>query len=190
MTEPVEFEVEDTGAPRLGEQASADAAENPEPTAAAGVLVTVPGWTQDEAARVVGGGIANLTLLLYVTRWHAAPAPELWPVIAGDPPREFPLLGAGLAPVLDFLAPKGSAAAVGVSLTAGMGEVIGAMARRMHVLAAPPQAQLAGAPAPEAGPPPDGVGAEAARDRFHFTPEQLRVIQRAQDPMAGMGIAA
>lgn len=184
MTDAIEIEVPAAGAPALEGQDGPPVTEGPDQFAAAATsLMPVPGWTQDEAARVVGGVLANVTLVMYAMRWHAAPAPELWPVIAGDPPREFPLMGAGLAPVLDFLAPKGSAAAVGVSLTAGIGEVIGAMARRWEVVnTAPPTARPAAgpAPAPTPSPAPSGDGA------FRFSRSELRVLE--DGPLAGLGI--
>ena len=181
MTEAVEFDVPSAGAPALdgGEVAQGpDAAAQP-----ATVLMPVPGWTQKEAARVVGGLVANVTLAMYAFRWRTAPAPELWPAIAGDPEREFPLMGAGLAPVLDFLAPKGSAAAVGVSLTAGGGEIIGAMARRWEVInTAPSRPRPAAAPTaePQAAAAPSGEG-------FRFTGEALRVLQ-SDEAYAGVGV--
>lgn len=185
MSEPSEFEVTVGGAPKLDD--SQDVQDGPDQYAsAATALIPLPGWTQDEAARVVGGMVANATLVMYVVRWRAAPAPELWPLIAGDPPREFPLLGAGLAPVLDFLAPKGSLPAIGVSLTAGAGEVIGAMARRWEVVntAPPPPARPAAAPAePRAAAAPTGEG-------FRFTGEGLRILREQDGYAVGMGIEA
>lgn len=183
MTEPVEFDIRDAGAPNLDGQ-DGDVSQGPDEFAQnATPLMPVPGWTQDEAAQVVGGLVANVTLAMYAIRWQTVPAPALWPFIAGDPVREFPLMGAGLAPVLDFLAPKGSAAAVGISLTAGVGEVIGAMARRWQVIntAPPPQrpAPAAAAPAPAA--------AASTGDGFRFTGEQLRVLEQDQ-AYAGVGI--
>lgn len=184
MTEPVEFEVPSAGAPVLDGQDGPEVTEGPDQFAAAATsLMPVPGWTQDEAARVVGGVVANVTLVMYWARWKGAPAPELWPVIAGDPPREFPLMGAGLAPVLDFLAPKGSAAAVGVSLTAGVGEIIGAMARRWEVVnTAPP----VGRPAAAAAPPPAPARPAAPEGGFRFSRSELRVLE--DSPLAGLGI--
>ena len=186
MSEAVEFDVRDAGAPRLdGQEGGPEVAQGPDAFAQqATALMPVPGWTQDEAARVVGGAIANVTLLMYAVRWHEAPGPELWPVIAGDPVNEFPLMGAGLAPVLDFIAPKGSPQAVGVSLTAGVGEVIGAMARRWSVInTAPPKARAGAAAAPpdQPAPPSEGKG-------FRFAPDALRVLGRADEGLAGLGI--
>jgi hypothetical protein len=186
MAEAVEFDIPDAGAPRLDGQDAPDVSQGPDPHAQLPLpLMPVPGWTQEEASRVVGGAIANVTLLMYAVRWHEAPAPELWPVIAGDPEREFPLMGAGLAPVLDFIAPKGSPQAVGVSLTAGVGEVIGAMARRWPVVnTAPPKARAA--PAPAAA-PAAAAGASEGQG-FKFTGDQLRVLERADEGLAAMGI--
>lgn len=183
--EAVEFHVPDAGAPRLEGQADGDQVERgPDPYAeAATALMPVPGWTAQEAAQVVGGLVANLTLAMYAIRWQQAPGPELWPRIAGDPQREFPLMGAGLAPVLDFLAPKGSAAAIGVSLTAGVGELIGAMARRWDVVnTAPSQSPVApAAEAPTAPPPTEGEG-------FKYQGAELRVLRQAEGAYAGIGI--
>lgn len=187
MTEAVEFDVVDPGAPNLDGQDGTPVTEGPDAYATAATpLMPVPSWTQDEAARVVGGLVANITLAMYAFRWQAAPAPELWPRIAGDPVCEFPLMGAGLAPVLDFLAPKGSAAAVGVSLTAGAGEVIGAMARRWDVInTAPPAAQ----PPPRAVPAEQPAAAAASAPRsFRFRSGELRVLQ--DDALAGLGLDA
>jgi hypothetical protein len=185
LTEAVEFDVPAAGAPNLdGQGGGPDVSQGPDGFAAGATpLMPVPGWTQDEAARVVGGAIANVTLLMYAVRWHEAPAPELWPVIAGDPEREFPLMGAGLAPVLDFLAPKGSPQAVGVSLTAGVGEVIGAMARRWQVVnTAPPKTRPA---SPTAEPAP---AASSEAQGFRYSGEALRVLERAEEPMVGFGL--
>jgi len=187
VTEAVEFDVVDAGAPRLDGQDGPDVTQGPDPYAqAATSLMPVPGWTQDEAARVVGGAIANVTLLMYAVRWHEAPAPELWPVIAGDPEREFPLMGAGMAPILDFIAPKGSPQAVGVSLTAGVGEVIGAMARRWQVVntAPPPKARPAETRAAE----PQHAAASSEGQGFRYTGDQLRVLERADEGLGAMGI--
>jgi hypothetical protein len=190
MTEAVEFDVPDPGTPRLDGQEGDDQVQ-PGPDAAAGAataLMPVPGWTPQEAAQVVGGLVANLTLAMYAIRWQQAPAPALWPHIAGQPQQEFPLMGAGLAPVLDFIAPKGSVQAIGVSLTAGVGELIGAMARRWEVVnTAPPKAQGAGQPVAEqpAGPP---ASSEAGQG-FHFKGEALHVLRRADDsPLVGLGL--
>lgn len=183
MTEPVEFEVPDAGAPRLDGQDAGDVQSGPDAFAQqATVLMPVPGWTQDEAAKVVGGLVANVTLLMYAVRWHEAPAPELWPYIAGNPEQEFPLMGAGLAPVLDFLAPKGSPQAVGVSLSAGVGEIIGAMARRWQVVnTAPPKAQ------PGAGRAAEPPAASSEAGGFKFSGEALRVLQ-GDESLTGLGL--
>ena len=190
MPEPVEFDVVGAGAPRLDGQEGEHTEQGPDVYAeAATALAPIPRWTQDEAAQVVGGLVANVTLAMYAIRWQAAPAPELWPYIAGQPQQEFPLMGAGLAPVLDFIAPKGSPQAVGVSLTAGVGEVIGAMARRWQVInTAPPQSR----PGAQAGPAAEPRPAPAAASNgegFRFTPDQLRVLQRAETPLEGFGIS-
>ena len=190
MTEAVEFAVPDAGAPRLdGQEGGDQVQQGPDLQAEqATALMPVPSWTQDEAAQVVGGLVANVTLAMYAFRWHEAPAPELWEAIAGDPKREFPLMGSGLAPVLDFLAPKGTPQAVGVSLTAGAGEVIGAMARRWAVIntAPPPKAQR---PAPAAAAQPASApGPEDGGEGFRFRGPQLEVLRRAESPLAGMGI--
>lgn len=185
MTEAVEFDVPSAGAPNLdGQEGGEQVSQGPDQFATAATpLMPVPSWTQDEAARVVGGLVANVTLAMYAVRWRAVPAPELWERIAGDPVREFPLMGAGLAPVLDFLAPKGSAAAVGVSLTAGMGELIGAMARRWDVIdTAPPLTSTKARPAPAEQP----AAAASSPDGFRFRGEALRVLE--QDAYASVGI--
>lgn len=183
MTEAVEFDVVNAGAPALdgqgGDQVGPD--QVAEGTAA---VVAVPGWTQAEAARVIGGLVAGLTTAMYVIRYQAPPAAELVPQIAGDPEREFPLLGMSLAPILDVIAPKGSAAAVGVGLGAGISEVMGAMARRMPVLATPPPKARPGAAA--AADPKASAAPPEARG-FHFTGEELRVLQDEQ-PLAGIGL--
>jgi hypothetical protein len=178
VTEAVEFDVPEAGAPNLGDEGRPEQEQPQQPFSP----VIVTGWTAEEAARVVGGMVAGLTTALYVVKHQAPPPAELVPYIAGDPPREFPLLGAGLAPILDSLAPKGSAAAVGVSLGAGISELMGAMARRMPVLATPPkQEQRAQQPPPQqapAEPPPDGG--------FRYAGDQLRVLQ-GQDGYSAMG---
>lgn len=181
MTEAVEFDVPSAGAPHLdgGDQVT----DGPDAAAAAATpLIPAPGWTQDEAARVVGGLVANLTLAMYGMRWHAIPEPELWPALAGDPPNEFPLMGAGVAPVLDFLAPKGSPQAIGVSLTAGTSEIFAAMARRWEVInTAPPTARPT--PAPAADPRAPAASSEAG---FRYRGDQLRVLE-SDGALAGLG---
>lgn len=181
-TDAAVFEVPSAGAPNLDGQDGAPVQQGPDAFATnATALMPVPGWTQDEAARVVGGLVANVTLLMYVMRWQAAPAAELWPAIAGDPPSEFPLMGAGLAPVLDFIAPKGSLQAVGVSLTAGLGEFIGAMARRAPVINTPPPKARSDTPAGERPAP----AAPSEAGGFRFTGDALRVLEQ---PYAGVGV--
>lgn len=187
MTEPMEFEVPDPGAPNLGDGAG-EQAQGQDPSAdAAALAAVVPGWTQAEAARVIGGLVAGITTAMYVLKHHAPPAVELVPAIAGDPEREFPLLGMSLAPILDAVAPKGSAAAVGVGLGAGVSELMTAMARRMPVLAVAPQQKAMGAPAPAAAAQPrqapagDGGG-------FKFSGDALRVLRNQEQPLIGMGI--
>lgn len=187
MSEAVEFEIPDAGAPNLGGQ---DGAEDAPDAGAESfpLLAPIPGWTPPEAAKVVGGMVANVTLALYLWKHHAPPPVELWPYIAGEPEREFPLLGAGLAPVLDFLAPKGSAAAVGVSLSAGTGELIGAFARRAPILDTPPKdsrSTPAQRPA-ERAPAPAPTAAENGRG-FRFRGDDLRVLQ-PDDPLMGLGL--
>lgn len=185
MTEAVEFEVPDPGSPNLGE--GGDVSEGPDANAQAAIpLMPVPGWTQDEAAGVVGGLLANATLVLYYMRWQKPPALELWPAIAGDPPREFPLMGAGLAPVLDFVAPKGSPQAIGVSISAGLGEVVRAMATRWPLVNTPPaRAAAAGAPAPA----PAAAAPAAEGEGFRFRGADLRVLERAEESAyAGVGL--
>lgn len=187
MTDAVEFDVQ---ASAEGPKLEGQEASPPEGSAeTATALMPVPGWTAPEAARVVGGAVANVTLMLYALRHHAPPAPELWPAIAGDPEREFPLMGAGLAPVLDFIAPKGSLAAIGVSLTAGLGELIGAMARRAPVLATPPppKAQPGPAAAAEADPRRAAAPSEEGGG-FRYQGDQLRVLREAENPLVGFGV--
>lgn len=187
MTDPVDFELVAGGEPNLGDQEGA----GPDPLAeGVSILAPVVGWTAQEAAKVVGGLVANLTLALYAFKHQAPPPAELWPYIAGHPEQEFPLMGAGLAPVLDFVAPKGSAAAVGVSLTAGAGELIGAFARRAPIINTPPpeKARPAGsAPSPAAQPSPAPAGGEARG--FRFSGEALRVLQPDEGPLPGVGIS-
>jgi len=186
MTEAVEFDVPDAGAPNLdGQEGGPDVTEGPDPYAQqATPLMPVPGWTQQEAARVIGGLVGGITTAMYVIRYQAPPAAELVPYIAGNPEQEFPLLGMSLAPILDMIAPKGSAAAVGVGLGAGVSEVMGAMARRMPVLATPPPKARAGraptAEQPQPAAPSEGKG-------FRFSGDALRVLQQ-DDALAGMGI--
>lgn len=178
--DPVEFDVPEAGEPRLGDDLgdgySSDAVPPTQP-------VIITGWTPEEAARVVGGIVSGITTAMYVIRYQAPPGAELVPYIAGDPPREFPLLGAGLAPVLDALAPKGSPAAVGVSLGAGISELMGAMARRMPVLRTPPPQQRTPPPTP---PPAPAAAAEAGG--FRYSGSELRVLQRDEDAYAAMGV--
>jgi hypothetical protein len=187
VTETVEFDVPDAGAPNLGDQDDSGSAPD---TGADSfpLLAAIPGWTPQEAAKVVGGMVANVTLALYAWRHHAPPPVELWPYIAGEPEREFPLLGAGLGPVLDFLAPKGSAAAVGVSLSAGTGELIGAFARRAPILDTPPKDARSATPAarPAERPAPAPAAAENGRG-FRFRADDLRVLQ-PDDPLMGLGL--
>jgi hypothetical protein len=185
VSEAVEFEVQDHGQPVLDGQPAADGQQAPpvdEPLAA----VPVPGWTQQEAARVIGGLVAGITTAMYVFRFQAAPAPELVPAIAGDPEREFPLLGMSLAPILDLVAPKGSAAAVGVGLGAGVSELMGAMARRMPVLQSPPPQQRPQGPppAPAAARPAPAEGATG----FRFSGDALHVLRREEDALLGTGL--
>jgi hypothetical protein len=192
VTEPVEFDVPDAGAPNLeggdqvGEQPAGQFDQQP-------IALPVPGWTQDEAARVIGGAVAGLTTVLYVMRYQAPPAPELVPQIAGDPPREFPLMGMSLAPILDLLAPKGSLQAIGVGLGAGFSELMGAMARRLPVLQVAPKdgARHAAAAAPASpAPPGEATPAAAAGEGFRFQGDQLRVLrQAAEEPLTGLGLA-
>jgi hypothetical protein len=150
--------------------------------------MVVTGWSQDEAAQVVGGMVANLTIVLYAVKWKAPPPMELAPQIAGNPKAEFPLLGAGLAPILDFVAPKGSAAAVGVSLTAGVGELLAAVARRSAVLQVAPKDK----PRPAAGGAPEAATAPApapsSGNGFRYSGDALRVLQGGDDPYAQMGM--
>lgn len=191
MTEPVVFDVPESGAPALegGDQPS-------QPAGAVDQLpqvLVVPGWTQEEAARVIGGAVAGLTTVLYVMRYQAPPAAELVPAIAGDPEREFPLMGMSLAPILDLLAPKGSPQAVGVGLGAGFYELMGAMARRLPVLQVAPR-DAAPAPRPAAAAAPSQAataGAATSGEGFKYSGEQLRVLQReaAAESLAGLGIA-
>lgn len=180
MTEAVEFEVPSAGAPILDGQEGPGQAPPVEELAAA---VPVPGWTQQEAARVIGGLVSGLTTAMYVIRYQAPPAAELVPHIAGDPEREFPLLGMSLAPILDLVAPKGSPAAIGVGLGAGVSEVMTAMARRGGVLnSPPPKARAADAAAePAAAAPPDGQG-------FRYRGDLLRVLQHDEAVLTGTGI--
>ena len=123
--------------------------------------------------------------IAYVVKWKVPPAAELWPLIAGDPKSEFPILGATIAPMLDFLAPKGTALGVGVGLSAGIGELVGAIGRRASVLNVPPpqQAQPQQAPAP----PPPGPTPVDESGGFKFNQQDLSVIN--QDPYAQMGFA-
>jgi hypothetical protein len=187
VSETAEFEVGDVGQPRLDGQ-EGDEAQASDPVVQA-QPVAVPGWTQDEAARVVGGMVAGLTTVLYLVRYQAPPGLELIPQIAGDPEKEFPLLGMSLAPILDLIAPKGSAAAVGVGLGAGLSELATAMVRRVPVLATPPAgagrpaSAVAPAAAPTAESAPDGDG-------FRFRGKQLEVLAKADEaPLAGLGLA-
>lgn len=184
----MEITVEEEGQPKLGQEGEQDVQAQQQQTSAA-ALPVVLGWTPQEAAQVVGGVVANLTLALYAIRWHAPPAAELWPAIAGNPTTEFPLMGAGLAPVLDFMAPKGSAAAIGVSLTAGLGELVGAIARRSSVLDVPPPAKPSPGATPSS-PAPTTAPAEASpgSNGFRFRGPGLEVLDRAESPLAGMGI--
>lgn len=184
MTAAVEFDVREAGPPNLDGQDGAPVTQGPDEFAgAATALMPVPGWTQQEAARVIGGLVAGVTTAMYVVRYREAPAAELVPYIAGQPEQEFPLLGMSLAPILDMLAPKGSAAAIGVGLGAGISEVMGAIARRMPVLATPPKARPAAAAAPDvtaSAAPSEGRG-------FHFSGDQLRMLDG--DPaLAGIGL--
>lgn len=184
--EAVEFDVPAAGAPNLDGQGGPEVSQGQDPYAQqATALMPVPGWTQDEAAKVVGGMVANVTLLMYAMRWHQAPAPNLWPLIAGEPESEFPLMGAGLAPVLDFIAPKGSPQAVGVSLGAGVGELIGAMARRWEVVNTAPPTARPGAAA--ASTEPRASAAPSEGEGFRFRGPDLRVLAQAEHPLAGFG---
>lgn len=182
MTEPVEFEVPDAGEPALG-----DAAQPPSDIK---LLAPIPGWTPDEAAQVVGGMVANVTIVLYAVKWKAPPPMELAPAIAGNPALEFPLLGAGLAPMLDLIAPKGSPQATGVSLAAGVGELVSAIARRSAVLNVPPKQDRppVGAPAAAAAPQQPATAAPAPDGGFRFNRDQLTVLARAQNPYADLGM--
>lgn len=186
MSEAVEFEVPDPGTPSLNGQDGEGVTSGPDPFAdAATALMPVPGWTQQDAARVIGGLVAGLTTAMYVVRYKAAPAAELVPYIAGHPEQEFPLLGMSLAPILDLIAPKGSAAAVGVGLGAGISEVMGAMARRMPVLATPPpKARPGAAAAPDTAAP----AAPSEGRGFRFRAEDLHVLRQDEQPLAGLGI--
>lgn len=185
MTEAVEFDVPDAGAPRLDGQEGPEVTQGPDPYAdAATALMPVPGWTQAEAARVIGGLVAGVTTAMYIVRYQAPPAAELVPYIAGNPEQEFPLLGMSLAPILDLIAPKGSAMAVGVGLGAGVSELMGAMARRMPVLATPPPKARPGA-APAADAPASAAPSEGRG--FQFTGKELRVLDDEQ-PLTGLGI--
>lgn len=184
MTEPIEFDVPEQGSPNLGGDPQADQLPQDQPE----VLVPAQlGWTATEAAQVVGGAVSLITTAMYVFKYHEPPAVELVPMIAGNPPMEFPLFGAGLAPILDLVAPKGSAAAVGVSLGAGVSELMGAMARRMPVMAIPPKPKprVQEVPAPAAAgaapPPPDGGG-------FKFRRDELQILQE-QDAYQAIGVA-
>ncbi|OLE23423.1 MAG: hypothetical protein AUG49_15930 [Catenulispora sp. 13_1_20CM_3_70_7] len=193
MTEPVEFELGDTGTPRLSGQEGQEGAEQPytDPYAeqATAAMVAPLGWTPAEGARVIGGLVATVTTILYAIRYQAAPAPDLVPAIAGDPEREFPLLGMSLVPILDLVAPKGSAAAVGVGLGAGVSELMGAMVRRMPVLTVPPPDRRT---APGARPAPaTSPSAAAAEDSggFAFKGDQLRTLARADGgALTGLGL--
>jgi hypothetical protein len=188
VTEPVEFETGDVGAPRLDGQDAPEGAEQTytDPYAEQAAAMAMPaGWTPGEAAQVVGGLVATITTAVYAMRWQAVPSPDLVPHIAGNPEQEFALLGMSLAPVLDRIAPKGSAAAVGVGLGAGVSEVLGAMVRRMPVLSVPPpdrRRQTAAAPQPA----PAAQGEESGG--FRYSGDQLRVLQRADSPLTGMGL--
>lgn len=184
MTEPVTFEVPEAGPPRLGDgsEGGDDQPELEQPTQQLAIQI---GWSQEEASMVVGGVIANLTLAMYAMKWKAVPDAELWPLIVGDPKSEFPLMGAGLAPILDFIAPKNSAAAVGISLTAGVGEVISAAARRAEVVGTKPKQQTQQGPAPQ--PQPAAAAPSAEPGGFKFNPNDLAAL-RNQDAYAGMGI--
>jgi hypothetical protein len=187
VTDAVEFDVGDVGTPRLDGQEESSAEEvAPQPVT---TLAVVVGWTPEEASKVVGGLVANITLALYLARHHAPPPVELWPFIAGDPVSEFPLLGTGLAPVLDFVAPKGSPAAVGVSLGAGAGELIGAFARRAQLLDTAPAPQGRPAAPASATRPAEPAAAAANGDGrgFRFSSDQLRVIEDG-DSLAGLGL--
>lgn len=187
MTEPMEFEVPDAGTPNLGD--AGERPDGPDPYTEPSALVPVLGWTADEAAKVVGGMVANVTLALYAFKHKAPPPVAIWPYIAGNPGQEFPLLGAGLAPVLDFVAPKGGAAAVGVSLTAGAGELIGAFARRAPLLNTPPSSSSPSAPAPAAAEPrPAAASNGESAGGFKFKGDALRVLQR-EEPLSGLGLS-
>lgn len=177
MTEQVEFQVVEPGSPNLNAPVETPQAETV-------TQVVSQGWTPEEASSVVGGMVANLTIVMYAMKWRATPPMELMPVIAGDPKTEFPMLGISLAPILDILAPKGGAAAVGVSLSAGVGEIVGAVARRSQVLmTAPPQKQ---APAPRPGPAPQPQAPVEESGSFKFSGDQLRVLQ---SPYEQLGFA-
>lgn len=160
----LEFSVAEAGEPRLDAPEASETPVQPLNTPAP------TGWTQDEAAQVVGGWLSTGFAVAYLVRWQAPPGHELWPAIAGDPKSEFPILGATLAPLLDFLAPKGSAMAVGVGASAGIGELIGALARRSQVLSVPPP-QRQERPAQPASPP-----AQEESGNFKFTQQDLSVF--------------
>jgi len=189
----VAYDVEDPGAPRLDGAEDGDQVEAAAPDEL-GDQVAKPslmpsGWTEGEAARVVGGMVAGLTTVLYAMRYRQPPAVELVPAIAGDPEREFPLLGMSLAPILDMMAPKGSPAAIGVGLGAGLSELLGAVARRAPVLATPPAGagaplRVTSAPTPAPAPP----AAEDTPGNFRFTGADLEVLRGGPEPAyAGFG---
>lgn len=179
----------DAGAPNLGDGGESGEQQGPDPYAdAAALAAVVPGWTQVEAARVIGGLVAGITTALYVVKHQAPPAVELVPAIAGDPEREFPLLGMSLAPILDLVAPKGSAAAIGVGLGAGVSELMTAMARRMPVLAVSPNSKAMGAPAPAAAAPERRPAPGGNAGGFKFSGDALRVLSHEQ-PLTGLGLS-
>jgi hypothetical protein len=187
VSEAVEFDVLDAGPPRLDGQEGGDQVEQgADPSAEqASAVVPVPGWTQKEAAQVIGGMVAGLTTALYVVKHQAPPPAELVPYIAGNPEQEFPLLGMSLAPILDMLAPKGSPQAIGVGLGAGLSEVMTAIARRVPVInTPPPKAQQGPAPAAERPAP----AAASDGEGFRFKGDALHVLQRAETPLEGFGI--
>jgi hypothetical protein len=189
----VEFSVEDPGAPRLdGQEGGDQVAGDQVPGADVDQLVAPTaqlapaGWTAEEAAKIVGGAVAGLTTFAYWARWHQPPGLELLPEITGDPEHEFPLLGAGLAPVLDMLAPRGSPQAIGLSLGAGVSELFGGVVRRLPVLERqPPQQQRAATAAAPAPAPVD----DAPPGSFRFRREDLAVLgpEGAYDGL-GIGI--
>lgn len=186
MTTPIEFDVPEQGTPNLEDSPTDD--QSPDQPALTAIAAPV-GWTPEEAAHVVGGAVSLITTAMYLVKYHQPPAAELVPMIAGNPPLEFPLMGAGLAPILDLVAPKGSAAAVGVSLGAGVSELMGAMARRMPVMAIAPKQKPAAPVGNPANQPPAAAPPEPpSNGGFRFRRDELSVLQD-QDAYASMGVA-